>query len=204
MQLQSKHKVLLSVLAVLLLLRFIVVPIFAWQDEKIAQLQSSQQRLTKAENVIERLPQITQELEKLQRSNQQLASYYSTETSMPAFKLKQQQQIEKLFESYNVQVKNFNWAADIPGVIDQSRANITFDGKTKDFARLQLAIAQLPTLLKVTQWTAHIAKKKKRRRSKKKNQAKAPKSNSETIKSLGIARGNMIIVAYNISAEPKV
>jgi len=194
MQLQNKHKIMLAMVSVLVLIRFVIVPILAWQDEKIAKIQSSNQRIAKAEKVIARLPKITLALEKLQLSNQSTEAFFTKAQSLPAFKLEQQQQIESLFKRFDIKVNNFNWAADIPGKISQSRAKINFEGKTSDLARLHLAIAGLPTLIKVTQWTANI-KKKRRRRGR-----KAKKDNGN-IKTLGIAGGSLVLIAYNITPQ---
>jgi len=195
MQLQNKHKIMLSLLTVLMLIRFVIVPIFSWQDEKVAKIQNSKQRIAKTENVIARLPQITSALKKLQLSNKNIESFFTKKKSLAAFKLQQQQQIESLFTTHGIKVKNFNWAADIPGKISESRAKITFEGKTSDFARLHLAIARLPTLIKVAEWTANI-KKKRKRKSKKANN-----NNSDNVKTLGTARGSLLLIAYNINPQ---
>jgi hypothetical protein len=198
MQLQNKHKVMLAMVTVLVLMRFAVMPIFEWQDEKIANIQKSTQRIVKAERVIARLPQITLALEKLKTSNKKNERLFSQAQSLSAFKLQQQQQIESLLKTFDIKVKNFNWATDLSGKISESRAKINFEGKTSDLVRLHLAIAALPTLIKVTQWTTNIKKKRKRRGKNTKNK------DTHNTNSLGIASGSLVLIAYNITRQTNV
>lgn len=179
MQPQNKRKLMLSVLAVLLIVRFVVVPIFDWQQQQIAQIASQSKKLAKVNRVIDRLPQISQALQNLQQSNQALQSHYYKSASLQAFKLQGQQQIERLFKVHNLQVKNFNWVTDIPGTITQLRARISFSGKTKDLAMLQLALARQTKLLDIGQWTLRIKRMNDH--------------------SLGDVTGNFLLTAYYIS-----
>lgn len=180
MQVQNKRKQMLSVLAVLLIARFVVVPVFDWQQQQITQIESQNNKLAKVQRVIARLPEISAELDKLQQSNQKLQALYANQASALAFKLQQQQRIEELFKVHNIEVKNFNWVAEIPGEITQLRAKVFFSGKSKDLALLQLAIARLPKLLNVGEWTLQIRRMDGH--------------------SLGKVTGNLLLIAYNIPA----
>jgi len=182
MQPQNKRKLMLGVLAVLLVARFILVPILDWQQEQIKQITAKEQRLTKTNNIIARLPQIKVALAQLKQNNQQQQSHYFNQASPNTFKLQLQQKIETLFTQHHLKVTNFNWVAEIDEQIAKARARITFEGSTKDFAMLQLAIAQLPKLLNTNQWTLHIKRMNDH--------------------SLGNANGNIVLTAYNIA--PKV
>ncbi|MBL0710115.1 MAG: hypothetical protein JJV99_03710, partial [Colwellia sp.] len=76
MQPQNKRKLMLGVLAVLLVTRFVLVPILDWQQEQIKQITAKEQRLTKTNNIIARLPQIKVALAQLKQNNQQQQSHY--------------------------------------------------------------------------------------------------------------------------------
>lgn len=180
MQPQNKRKLMLSVLAFLLVARFVVQPIFNWQQQQIIEIASQTKKQVKVQRVIDRLPKISQALRKLQQTNQTLEAFYSHQTSLEAFKLQQQQELEQLFEQHNIKIENYNWVAEMPGPITQVRAKISFTGKTKDFALLQLAIAGLPKLLEIGEWTLHIKRLNDH--------------------SLGNARGSLLLLAYNIPA----
>lgn len=183
MQLQNKHKLMLFILAILLTLQFIIVPILTWQDEKLAQIQSSSKRLFKANNVIERLPQIQKILLALQKQNHILEASYYNKASLDTFKLEFQQQIEALFEQYNMNVQGFRWVTELTGELTEVRIDINFKGKLKDFSLFQLALAQQPKHLNIAQWSLNIKKM------------------DET--SLGTVNGNLLMFAYNIPKKTK-
>jgi len=181
MQPQDKRKLMLVVLAVLLITRFILVPIFDWQQEQIDQIKEKEQRLVKTNNIITRLPQVELALAQLKESNQKQQARYFNQALSNTFKLQLQQKTEKLFSEHDLKVTNFNWVAEIPGQIMQARAKISFEGATKDFAKLQLEIAQLPKLLNIAQWTLHIKRMNDH--------------------SLGNIKGSIILTANNIAPE---
>lgn len=179
MELEDKRKLMLGVLAVLLIARFVLVPIFDWQQAQISTIEAKQQRLVKANAVVNRLPQLELALAQLQESNQVQQARYFKQSSLNAFKLQLQQQIETLFADYDMKISNFSWVVEIPGQITEARAKIAFEGSTANFARLQLAIAQSPKLLNIAQWSLHI----KRMSS----------------QSLGQARGSLLLAAYSVT-----
>lgn len=181
MQSQNKRKLMLGVLGLLILIRFILIPVFDWQQEQINEINEKEQRLSKTDNIITRLPYVNAASDKLKKSNSKLQERYFNQPSLNTFKLQLQQKIEKLFSEHNLKVTNFNWVIEIPGEITQVRAKISFEGTTKDFAELQLNIAQLPKLLEIAQWTLHV---------------KRMNANS-----LGKVKGDILITAYNIVSE---
>jgi hypothetical protein len=196
MQLQNKHKVMLGIVTALLIIRFGIVPIAKWQDEKIVNIKQSTQRLNKANNVIARLPQINIALTELQAVNEKSRRNFIEQPSMATFKLQQQQQIESLLKKFNITVKNFNWVTDISGKISQSRAKVNFEGQTADLIKLHLAIATLPAFIKVVQWTTYIKKKRKHRSLK--------NADDRNENSLGNASGHLVLIAYNISSAATI
>ena len=181
MQPRNNRKIMIAVLVALLLMRFLVVPVFDWQAGKIAIITSNENQLSKSKQVITRIPLIKSELEIIQLSNAQLKSRYFNESSLNDFKLQLQQQIELLFSQHNMQIKNFNWVAEIPGDVTEERASIVFDGSLKDVTLLQLAIARLPKLFNIGQWSFQVKNMNKN--------------------TLGNVRGQMLIIAYNVSTE---
>lgn len=184
MQLTNKHKVMLLVLIGLLIIRFVLFPIFEWQEKQISLIATKEQKLIKTNNIINRLPQITESLAQLKQSNNNLQTHYFNEKSLNAFKLQQQQRIETLFSQHQLKVTNFNWVVEVPGdEITQIRAKVSFQGKAKNFAMLQLTIAQLPELLNLLQWDLYI---------------KRMSDNS-----LGDAHGAIYLTTYNIVKTPE-
>ena len=90
----DKRKLMLIVLAVLLIARFRLVPLFSWQQEQIAEVESKKQRLIKTNSIIARLPQINLATQQIQKSNQIQEELYFKQPSINKFKLELQQRVE--------------------------------------------------------------------------------------------------------------
>jgi hypothetical protein len=176
---KNNRKHMLMVLAALVVIRFVFVPIIEWQSQKVTLITAANKKLTKGQNIIAHAPQIERELNVLKVANQTIQNYYVKTDTFNAFKLQTQQKIEALFKQHQLQIKNFSWVAEIPGEITQARASIAFAGNVKDVALLQVAIARLPKLLNIGQWTLHIKRMNEN--------------------SLGKGSGRILLIAYNLS-----
>jgi predicted PurR-regulated permease PerM len=176
--LASNKKPLLIVLFLLLALRFVMVPVIDWQQEQLDEIAAKQTKVEKADSVIARFPQLQQALEQVQQNNkQQLANYYGHE-SANSLKLQLQQELEALFLKHKIKVINFSWVAEIENPITEFRAKISYEGKTDDFAKLQLAIARYPKRINIAEWTSYI--------------------NKMAENSLGDASGTILLTTYNV------
>ena len=180
MQSQLNRKLMIGLLIALLVIKFVLVPIFDWQQEKISQIEITEQRLIKTQKVIERLPLIEEAFEKLQQQTTKQQALLFKEPTLNNFKLKLQQNIESHFAEHALKVNNFSWVAELPEQISEARAEVSFDGQMKDFATLQLAIARLPQILNILQW-----------------QIRVDRMDDE---SLGKVNGKLLIAAYNINS----
>lgn len=178
---KNNRKLLIQLLLLLAVARLVLVPVFEWQTQKIETINSSQVRLQKAQQVVLRLPEINKALVTLKQQNEILQTNYFSQASLGKFKLTRQQQIEKLFNEHHIRVKNFNWVAELPGEVTELRAVISFEGNTKDFALLQLQIAQLAKIIQLADWSLRIRNIKEG--------------------SLGLASGRLTLVAYNVPAR---
>jgi len=167
----------------LIVIKFILVPVFSWQQAQLIQIQAKAKRLAKANQVIKRAPIIEQALSALQQKNNSLQALYFNQPSLNAFKLQLQQQVESLFAQHHLVVRNFSWAAEVIGDITEERAKISFKGTTKDFAQLQINLARMPKLLTIAQWDLNIKKMDE--------------------KSLGTINGRLLLIVYNLSSKNK-
>jgi Tfp pilus assembly protein PilO len=180
----SNKKHLLIVMFGLVAMRFIVVPLLSWQDDLVADLETKQSRLTKGRNLVERKEQIDSGIEKLEQHKKALINnYFLSDRGMDELKLRSQQRIESLLSEHSLQVRSFNWVSDIPGAIQETRAQVSFSGKTKDVAQFQLALAQAPQLINLVELSLRL--------------------NGLVGNTLGQADGTAVLALYNIpSASP--
>jgi len=105
----KQYKFLLSLVAVLLLAKFVIVPIYDWQDEKQQNISRLSKKLTKIDSVLSGQSSNHALLDKL-RSNTAIASKLFYVFSPEAqFKISQQKHIESMLEKYEIRVSNFGW-----------------------------------------------------------------------------------------------
>lgn len=171
---------LLLVLIALVAVKFIIVPIIEWQDEKLVEIQTKERQLSKTISVIDREPLVNDALALVKNRTSKQLNFYYAEPSMDAFKLVAQQNIESVFLKQELKVTNFNWTNEIEGDISEVRAKVSFEGRTKDLASLQLELALFDKLINVPQFNVYVERMR--------------------TDSLGKARGTMTLVLYNAYA----
>lgn len=100
---------LFTLLAALLVMKFVVMPVIAWQNSKQVELQLSDKRLAKSEFAIANQDKIQPLLEKLreqvERTNAQLYPHQEENS----FKLAQQKQLETTISELGLKVNGIGW-----------------------------------------------------------------------------------------------
>ncbi|WP_281556604.1 hypothetical protein [Thalassomonas sp. RHCl1] len=140
-QVIKQYGLLLSLLVFLLIVKFIIVPIYEWQQQTQATNALLSHRLQKStfaldnRNEIARLVQNTQE-QLIAAEN--LFFDYEDEN---AFQLNQQQWLEKQFELHNIAVSNIGWQTAVPldslG-LSQHEVQVSFKGNAFDIQKIQV------------------------------------------------------------------
>ncbi|MDT0602811.1 GspMb/PilO family protein [Thalassotalea castellviae] len=110
----KQHTGLLILLALLFALKFIVVPIFDWQDNQLLNIVNQEKKLAKVSHVLAKEGLFDDKnkvlAEKLQ-SAERLVFAYQPEAE---FKLNRQQQIEQLLDKHNISSLNIGWQTATP------------------------------------------------------------------------------------------
>lgn len=148
----KQHPLLLTFLAVLVVLRFILVPVLEWQDSKIATINQLEKRVSKAERAIKTKEFNEQGLTDLLPYQKQVNElFYPTEPEN-TFKLARQQWLETLLAKHQVQSVNLGWQGsgevkDLP--LLKHKLELQFNANMVDFPAFQLALQDNPQLLEI-------------------------------------------------------
>lgn len=177
----TDKNVLVPLLLLLLLARFVVVPVIEWQNARWQSLQVLEKQLAKANNVLSRGEQYQQTLDALKATNDELLKHYYQQNNVNALKLSFQQELEQLVKKHNVTIRNFNWPNELPGDITKLSAQLTVAGKTRDVASLHLDLVQHAKLIQVERFNLVIKKMK--------------------TGSLGEVSGNLLLTIYSTTPE---
>lgn len=136
---QPKHQLALGALVILIALKFLIVPLFDWQNEQLAQLANLQKRAVKSQNVIANQSQINQSQQTIVTQLQAINSLLVEYKNETEFKLAMQQQIEQTVAKNQLQINTSSWLPSILVVNErlirhQLRLNIK--GNMLDFINL--------------------------------------------------------------------
>jgi hypothetical protein len=110
MQAFKQYQLHLTLVAILLSLKFVVVPLFEWQDQQLLEIQLLNNKINRIDNVLNNRAQI---LEHQSALKQMLADnsnvFFKTDTST-TFQLEQQQWLENKIKQHELDVSNIGWA----------------------------------------------------------------------------------------------
>jgi hypothetical protein len=108
----KKHAILLSLLAILLIAKFVVVPIFMWQDQILVEIKEQEKKLGKTALLLAKedgFNRLNQQIEQQLEQAEQLFYPYQTGS---AFKLQQQKHFEDLVLEHQLTLSSFSWQAN--------------------------------------------------------------------------------------------
>lgn len=134
------RSVLIAVLLILAGLRFIVVPVVAWQDEWRSRIESKQARYHKSQQIIndsESYLQLGAQL--LQINAAQMNGLF---VQSDTIQLDIQQRVDQSLKGFELQRRNFEWVLDLPGDVHQYVAKMTLEGDVQDLMAWQLKLLQ--------------------------------------------------------------
>jgi len=178
----KKHALLLSIVALLILVKFAVMPIMQWQDNAVVELRNLQKKLGKVSQVLgseDKTGEVNQQVAEQLAAAQQL---FFAHQSQSAFELAQQQYFEALTEKHNLRSRNFGWQNvsqrdDL--ALTRFQAAIRIDGKLKDIIALFVELETQTKRIEIVGFNI------------------SPKSQSE--KSLGRVRSARITIALYVN-----
>ncbi|MDX2369998.1 MAG: hypothetical protein QNK36_16610 [Colwellia sp.] len=135
----KKHALLITVMAMLVTVKFIILPVFTWQGEVLSEIVRQEKKLAKVKKV---LNNDGQENKLGQRVISDLVTaeqlFFSLRTESD-FKLEQQQLIEGFIEKNHISLTNLGWksASELKEVaIKRYQVSIRFNGLFVDVVTL--------------------------------------------------------------------
>jgi len=144
MNISLKSKWLLGLLVGLALLKFVIVPLLVWQEDKAINIGLLKDKISKGQNLLSNQQDLELSLAELQQVEQELyKNILSQDNSETAFQLRTQKAIDILLAKYDLSVRNSNWLSPIDnGAVLEHRLELNLRGAVKDFALLTLEIEQ--------------------------------------------------------------
>lgn len=152
------QKNLLLLLAVLLGVKFLLIPLIEWQDASIDALDAASRQLSKVERVIAAESRYRDELEvvraQLESANSRIYEYSDT------IKLDIQRDLEELFvASGGLTVTGFNWVADSSKESDSVRVLrgiVYFSGPLSSMIETFWAMGASSKVIRIVDWRQQV------------------------------------------------
>ncbi|WP_405598796.1 MULTISPECIES: hypothetical protein [unclassified Pseudoalteromonas] len=111
----KKHALALYFVGVLILLKFIFIPIIDWQDTVISEQQLEQRKLNKTLALLKNESAITIQLNNLDMLLKEISPLFYQWQSEAEFKREEQQKIEAQLIKYDLKSKRIGWKESFPG-----------------------------------------------------------------------------------------
>ena len=105
----KKHQNALVLIALLIAIKFIILPILAWQDEVAARIELQQKALIKTQALIANEANIDLLLNSVQAQEQNLYAKYHSNDDIAQLKRDIQRAIEKKLDALGVKLQSIGW-----------------------------------------------------------------------------------------------
>ena len=154
-ELLSRNNLLLA-LAITLIAKFIVMPVWIWQNEQLEVLRVKNIKLSKLSSVISNYKNLQLQLSETEKDIQSLTKLFFQDQE--TIKLSIQKQIEKTFENNSVKIEAFNWVFDSGNdVVRSLRASIQYSGSTENTIRTLWDLFHTPQVINQVEWRSRIS-----------------------------------------------
>ena len=145
---------LLLLAGVLVLVRFIFLPVVSWQNEKIESVRLKAKQLDTLDSILARQDAYVEQRVLIDQAIVQAKGVFFSDNGKS--KLTIQKKIEEIFKVNNVSIQGFSWVFDESGDIRTLRATLRFQGALKDIVRVFLEMGQIPQIVREVSWRQSI------------------------------------------------
>ena len=141
------RKNLLGITIFLVVVKFLLLPILAWQENKIQDLTAKYRQLTKISDVVEAQDDYSRILSELKMSVKDAEGYFYVDSD--ALKLTIQKDMESIFEINGLVLRSFNWVLDSKDNQRRLRAKVSFSGNQEQMIRTYWDLSANPQLVQL-------------------------------------------------------
>lgn len=160
MSLLSNKPLMLTLIGLLLAIKFVLQPIVEWQNKKVDDIFLLERQLNKGLGLIQneeilksQLSQVSERLKALTKT------VLGRDENVAAYQLRVQKQIEELMEKHDIVARNVNWLSpQIDGYSEEHKIEMNLSGQSKDFVLFLLDIEQTTPKMAVVEFSTLISR----------------------------------------------
>ena len=160
----KKHQFLLSVVALLIIIKWLYVPIVDWQDERYFEIKQKQNRLSKSSAVLKQSNVYSQKNDLLADSLAIANDIFVEKQDDSLFKLEQQKFVEQMLSKLGLSLTRTVWENALESVepqIKQYKMKVFFKGRTNDMVRYVTELEKHKPYIEVNDFIFNINKRNK-------------------------------------------
>ncbi|WP_143764320.1 hypothetical protein [Cognaticolwellia mytili] len=155
----KKHAFLLSIIALLIIVKFLFLPIITWQDELIAQITQLEKKQNKITQVLANNASNLGLNKALGIELEQVRPLFATFKSVASFKLEQQKLIEKMLAKHKLTLQDIGWQTltMLPS-LSKSRypLKLTVKGKTIDIINFTAELETYQQFIEISKFNLSL------------------------------------------------
>lgn len=139
-------------------IKFLLVPIFDWQNIQIKSINRQNSQLVKGLDLLANQKQLITQLQTLRHHAQrQLSLIARTDETAIVYQVNIQKQMEKLLEKYHLNARSTTWLNKVTrGNIEEHRLEIALKGSVKNFIEFISEIEQQKPKLAILEYRSII------------------------------------------------
>ncbi|MBQ4860836.1 hypothetical protein J8L98_03885 [Pseudoalteromonas sp. MMG013] len=155
----KKYKLLLLVTLLLVVIKFIIVPIFNWQSVQISKAESQQLRLIKANSIIAQKESFILAADSARESLRQYKDALFDSEKINGFKIDKQKEISSYLKENNLTLLNIGWQPELQFLnaqLHREQVRLNIGGETHRVAQFIYFIENHSKLVSVEQLSFNI------------------------------------------------
>ncbi len=149
----KQHRVLLSFIAILVFIKFVVIPVLDWQETVIIDIQNKERKLEKASQLIKRSGSFQEDRKLISAQLKEAEQLFFSLQVDSDFKLTQQKYLEQLMATHNLNVENFGWQTSSVNdsmLLKKYQVQVRFSGNITDLVNFIISLDQHSKRYEVT------------------------------------------------------
>ena len=139
----------------LLFLKFLILPIFAWQSDILGELKAKKVQLSKVSSIVNSRDGDIATLSRLKSSIEDARSYFYAD--IDSLELDVQRDVEEIFRKRALSITQFDWISDSGGTVRSVRASVRFSGTVRQVIQVFWDLANGPKAIKQVEWYQQMA-----------------------------------------------
>jgi len=153
---------LITLIAFLAALKFILVPTLEWQEQKVIDIEKKAKRVAKGERLLTDEDELDAQLSQLTKKVTSIRKLViSEQPDAVQYQLSIQEEVEKLLSKSGLAIKRTSWLNPKKyASYEEQRMEVTINGTVKQLMQAMIAIEQLKPKIALTEMQTNLSKMK--------------------------------------------